>query len=142
MSSVSAVTDASGLAQVFATANNTAGSYSVVASIGALSTAFALTNIPASSVFLASSPNPSVLGRAVTLTAILPFGAGGKVTFYDGTTVLGVAGVAAQMASLSTLMLPSGTRSLRAYYAGDASHPASSLQYRVAVRESGGYCYI
>jgi len=43
----------------------------------------------ASSVSLVPSANPSTLGQQVTLTAAVTSGATGKVTFYDGTTVLG-----------------------------------------------------
>jgi uncharacterized repeat protein (TIGR01451 family) len=125
LSNTSAVTDASGLAQVWATANNTAGSYSVVASLGALSTAFVLTNLPPVQVSLATSPNPSVLGRSVSLTVTVPSGTSGKVTFYDGTAMLGVADIISRTASFSTVSLPAGTRNLRAYYRGDLSHPAN-----------------
>ena len=45
----------------------------------------------ATTTTLAATPNPSVLGQPVTLTAtVSPSAATGKVTFYDGTTVLGV----------------------------------------------------
>ena len=53
-------------------------------------------------------------------------GATGKVTFYDGITVLGVASVSGGTASISTTSLSSGGRKLRAYYGGDATYGASS----------------
>jgi len=65
---------------------------------------------------LTSSPNPANLGQVVTLTATVTSGATGKVTFYDGTTMLGVSAVSGEQASWSTVLLPSGARSLRAYY--------------------------
>jgi hypothetical protein len=46
LSSPTASTNSSGVAQVTATANATTGSYSVTASIGGLSAPFALTNLP------------------------------------------------------------------------------------------------
>ena len=64
-------------------------------------------------------------------------GATGKVTFYDGVTVLGVGTLAGTQASLTTVMLPSGVRRLRAYYQGEgglavSSSPAiSSAFYRL-----------
>jgi hypothetical protein len=66
------------------------------------------------------------LGQPVTLTAtVSPSGAGGKVTFYDGVTILGQSTLVAGRAALTTSFLPFGPRVLRAYYSGDASHPAS-----------------
>ncbi len=80
-----------------------------------------------SSVALSSSPNPSVLGRPVTLTAVVaPPTASGSVTFYDGTAVLGIATLTAGQATLTTILLPSGVGSLRAYYGGDANYALST----------------
>ena len=80
----------------------------------------------ASKTTLGASPNPSVLGAAVTLTAtVTPSGATGKVTFYDGVTVLGTRTLAGGQASLTTRLLPSGVLSLKAYYAGEATSAAS-----------------
>jgi len=72
-------------------------------------------------VTLVCSPNPSVFGAEVTLTATashFPTGPlpSGEITFYDGTTVLGEAPVSAGTAVLSTSLLPAGTRSLWAHY--------------------------
>jgi hypothetical protein len=81
----------------------------------------------ATSTALSASPTPSLLGEPVNLTAtVTPSAATGKVTFYDGTTILGVATITGGTASLTTVMLPSGARSLRAYYAGDSGHSAST----------------
>src|SRR5271165_902314 len=79
----------------------------------------------ATTTSLMASPNPAILGHPVTLTATVTSGANGKVTFYDGTTILGVSAVSGGQASWSTVLLPSGARSLRAYYQGDAAHAAS-----------------
>ena len=53
-------------------------------------------------------------------------GATGKVTFYDGTTILGTGILSATTASLTTIQLASGTRSLRAYYLGDGNNSPST----------------
>jgi hypothetical protein len=80
-----------------------------------------------SSIALSSSPNPSVLGRPVNFTAVVaPPTATGNVTFYDGTTVLGTAALTGGQATFSTIFLPSGHRSLDAYYGGDANYAAST----------------
>src|SRR5437764_2182 len=52
----------------------------------------------------------------------------GRVTFCDGTSVLGVEPLNNSVAAFATTMLPSGTRSLRAYYSGDANNAAASSQ--------------
>ena len=87
--------------------------------------AVAFGQIP-SSVSLTASPNPANYGQAVTLTATVTAGATGKVTFYDGVTILGVAPISGNQATLTTIMLPSGKRSLRAYYRGQSPYLAST----------------
>ena len=82
--------------------------------------------LSAAAVSLASATNPSVFGQAVTLTAtVTPSAATGKVTFYEGTTVLGTSPLSSGVASLSTILLPAGSGTLRAYYGGDGSHGSS-----------------
>ena len=76
-------------------------------------------------ITITSSPNPATYGRPVTLTATLPTGAAGKVTFYDGVTVLGISVVSGGRASLTTSLLAPGARSIRAYYSGDAINTAA-----------------
>ena len=76
---------------------------------------------------LAVSPTPSVLGAPVTLSAtVTPINATGKVTFYDGVTVLGTKTLSGGSASFLTGLLPSGARKLRAYYAGDSGNAAAT----------------
>src|SRR5579862_820337 len=79
----------------------------------------------ASSVSLKSLSNPANYGQSVTLVATVTSGATGKVTFYDGTTVLGVSTVSADSASLSTILLPPGNSSFHAYYSGDSTYSPS-----------------
>jgi uncharacterized protein (UPF0548 family) len=76
---------------------------------------------------LSAAPKPSRLGEPVTLRAtVTPSSATGNVTFYDGTTVLGVASLSAGTAVLETALLPTGDLSLRAYYGGNASDAPST----------------
>ena len=80
-----------------------------------------------STVSLYTSPNPSVYGAPVTMTAtVTPFGATGRVTFYDGVSILGVSTISGGQALFTTRLLASGSRSMRAHYAGDASHAPSN----------------
>uniref|UniRef100_Q02BD5 Conserved repeat domain n=1 Tax=Solibacter usitatus (strain Ellin6076) TaxID=234267 RepID=Q02BD5_SOLUE len=116
-----AITNTSGIASVTATANGIAGTYPVAFSAGGQVGSFSLTNLP--QVYLSASPNASAFGAAVTMTAqVTPSAAAGRVTFYDGTTVLGTSVLSSGMATLSTLLLPAGTRTLRAYYSGGPTY--------------------
>ena len=81
----------------------------------------------ASQIGLSTSPNPSVYGAPVTLSAtVTPSAATGVVTFYDGAAVLGSSAISAGQAKLVTIVLPAGSRPLRAYYAGDATYNVST----------------
>jgi hypothetical protein len=79
---------------------------------------------------LRSSPNPSIYGQAVTLTATVssgaPGGPTGTVTFKNGTTTLGGAKLIAGTARLTTKYLPVGTLTITANYNGDAYSAKSS----------------
>jgi hypothetical protein len=78
-------------------------------------------------VALTSTPNPSVFGAPVTVTAtVTGNNPTGRVTFYNGVTVLGTKALSSGTASISTVLLPSGHASLRAYYAGDHGNVAAS----------------
>jgi hypothetical protein len=71
---------------------------------------------------LASSRNPSKLGKPVTFTAsVAPQYSGritGTVTFYDGTTTLETVSVSGGAAKYTTSTLASGTHSITATYNG------------------------
>jgi len=79
-----------------------------------------------STVSLTASPNTSNYGQPVSLTATVTAGASGKVTFYDGVTMLGVSAVTNGQAKWSTVMLASGKRSLHAHYSGDTAYAPSN----------------
>jgi autotransporter-associated beta strand protein len=78
------------------------------------------------------TPNPSVYGQSVTLTANVAAtspGAGtatGTVSFFDGATLLGSASLSGGVATLSTSLLSIGSHSIMAVYAGDSNFVASS----------------
>jgi len=90
-------------------------------------------NQAATTTTVASSPNPSVFGQPVTLTAttsaVAP-GAGtptGTASFFDGATLLGTATLnASGQASFTTSTLAVGTHSITAVYAGDANFTGST----------------
>ena len=81
-------------------------------------------------IWLASSPNPSLLGNAVTVTATvignLPTG---SVQFKDGAAVLGEPVTLVDgRASISVSSLALGVHALGADYSGDANNAAKSSQ--------------
>jgi hypothetical protein len=83
-------------------------------------------SIPTSTT-LSTSVNPSIAGRNVTLTAtVSPSDASGRITYYDGATVLATQVLAHGQALQITALLPSGTRRLRVRYSGDAAYAAST----------------
>ena len=78
-------------------------------------------------VTLASSANPSLFGQAVTLSAFIkPPQATGKVTFYDGATILGITTVINGIATLTTIPSGSGVRALKARFTSGAVFGSSS----------------
>ncbi len=94
----------------------------------ATSTALAVTVSKATpSISVASSANPAKTGTSVTFTATISAPAGvtapsGKVTFKDGTTVLGTGTIASGKATYSTSALAKGTHSITAAYGGDGNY--------------------
>src|SRR5262245_1088515 len=83
----------------------------------------------ATSTTLNSTPNPSSLGQAVTLSATVTSGAGiptGSVTFRDGATALGTVTLVNGSASLSVTTLAAGSHSLTAAFNGNATFAAST----------------
>ncbi len=74
-----------------------------------------------------STPNPSILGAAVTLVAtVTPPAATGTVQFLDGGTVLGTGTLVSGAASISSSTLVQGTHPITAVYSGDASNAGST----------------
>jgi len=99
--------------------------------IGQTPTTVKLTNsedrsIPGT-ITLTTSANPSPLGQALALTVTIP-GGSGKITFYDGTAVLGTAAIKSGQAVLTTSLLGAGTHALKAGY---FSPPASATLSQV-----------
>jgi len=78
-------------------------------------------------ISMASSTNPAILGQGVTLSAsINPSQATGEVTFYDESVILGIAPAANGSATLSTILLNPGQRSLTARFESRAGFAASA----------------
>jgi hypothetical protein len=79
---------------------------------------------------LASSPNPSLVGEALALTATVSAVSGtptGNVTFKDGTSTLGTASLGANgVAVMTTVALAAGSHTITAVYGGDATHDGST----------------
>ncbi len=125
-------TIASGVATL-AVSTLSVGTHSITASYGgdinyttAVSTAVSqVVNKAASTVTLASLPNPSTFGASVTFTASVTAGATGTVTFEDGATSLGTGTIASGVATLTVSTLTVGTHSITASYGGDTNYTAA-----------------
>jgi hypothetical protein len=88
----------------------------------------------ATTTTMAASPSPTQLGNQVILTATTTAGATGQIAFYDGPVHLGTRTMSGNQASLTTRMLPSGTRRLTARYLGDANYgPSTSAPWNEVV---------
>ena len=89
-------------------------------------------------VTLSVAPNPLVVGQPTVLTAIIspaPTGASmGSVSFFNGSTSLGTANVAAGgVATQVATGLPAGTLNLTAAYSGNASFSGAAAAVAVTV---------
>ena len=95
-------------------------------------------------VTLGSSPNPSVHGQKVTLTAaVIPPGEGGPaplgtIAFVEGTSTLDVVNLKKGAATLNTTALGAGKHPIRAVYSGDANYPAGESPTITQVVEKAG----
>ncbi|HEY7096678.1 MAG TPA: FG-GAP-like repeat-containing protein [Terriglobales bacterium] len=89
------------------------------------STLSVLPNTGGTFLTLSSSVNPSHVGESVTFTLIVREGLpgtgtpSGRVSFYEGTTLLGTATLASRRARFSTVGLSAGTHQIRAFYVGN-----------------------
>jgi hypothetical protein len=92
---------------------------------------------------LTSSPNPSVQGQRVTLTATVTtegsIAPTGKVVFENGGASIGSASLIGGVAILTKVNLPVGTLSLTAKYKGDinSAKSISSVQIQVVNPTAG-----
>lgn len=129
------VSGADGLASTTATAIRAGGSYTVTASVGALTRSFALTNEPGFDTALAivsHSPNPSNPGQTVTVTTALNPEAGGPAP-------TGAIAITANSGEACSIVLPAtscqlsfaslGERVIQAFYPGDASYTSSKAAF-------------
>jgi autotransporter-associated beta strand protein len=101
--------------------------------IGSTSTAMPVTVTKATTTTkLMVSPSSPAFGAQVTLLATITPGTTGtasptgKVSFYNGSKLLGTGTVAGEVATFVTNALPAGTSSLTAQYSGDTNYDGST----------------
>jgi hypothetical protein len=99
----------------------------------AISAAFShVVNKASVTATVTSTPNPSVFGQSVTLTAtvkVVAPGTGtptGTVTFYDGSTSLGTGTLSSGTATLKTTKLAVGTHNITITYAGSTNYASAT----------------
>ena len=91
-----------------------------------------------STTTLVASPNPSLVGANVTLTATVTGAAPtGSVSFKDGSAILGTATLSAGQATFVATFASAGSHTLTAVYAGDGNN-ASSTSSAVVEAVNGG----
>jgi hypothetical protein len=103
----------------------------IVANFASATVGVLLNNLAASTnTALTSSPNPSVIKQSVRFTATIssnpPIPDGEIVSFYNGATKIGTGTTKNGIANLTRRFSKSGTFTIRAKYAGDTFHRASS----------------
>jgi hypothetical protein len=88
---------------------------------------------------LTSSPNPSLSGQTVMLTATLSSSsATGTMKFLDGTTTIGTSTVQSGVATFDDSTLAVGSHTLTASYSGDSTHaPSTSNPVTQVVNQAG-----
>ncbi len=93
----------------------------------ATSVGVTITVVKATPTVLVTTTGPSTYGGTVSITANVPVGINGDVTFTSGGVTLGTATVnAAGSATISTTALPTGPHIITASYSGDTNNnPAS-----------------
>ena len=115
----------------------TLGTHSIIASYGgdvnnavAQSSALTQTVQQTTTTQLSATPNPSLAGKPVTLSATVVGANGnapsGTVTFKDGVSVLGTGALTGGQATLITSTLAIGTHALTAIYSGDSLDAGST----------------
>ncbi len=97
---------------------------------GSTSAAATVPLVQSSTTTVTTSPNPSVVGQAVTLAAAVTGGDGaptGTIMFLDGAVPLGVVELDSSGSALLTVTtLPAGSDSITAQYSGDSINGAST----------------
>jgi Bacterial Ig-like domain (group 3)/PKD domain len=132
---------------IFTTSGLSLGSHSIQAVYGGSATFSPSTSLPftqtveapfsATTITLASSPNPSFVNQGVNLTAAITSPAGiptGTVTFFDGSTAIATVLVDSNgIANFSTSTLAVGSHSILAVYNGDGrfANATSSIAIQV-----------
>ena len=93
-----------------------------------------------STVSVTINPNPLRFGSPATISAtVAPSTATGKVTFYEGSRVLGIASVTNGSATLTSLQLTPDTSTVSARYDGDLNDsPSVSAPVTVTVNAVAG----
>jgi hypothetical protein len=77
-------------------------------------------------VTVTSSPNPSTFGNSVTITASVPTGATGTITFTSGALPLGSGIISSGTVSVTTTLLPAPSAVITATYGGDATYNSAT----------------
>jgi hypothetical protein len=90
------------------------------------------------SLTLSSDPNPTTPGQGVSLTLSGPSDATGPVTFKEGATVVGIAGLSGGSVSIIISAPTPGSHTYSAEYGGNTDYLSGSASTQHTVQSSGG----
>jgi hypothetical protein len=121
--SIGASAIVSGVA-VFSTSSLAVGAHNVTAQYNSdtSNVVVQVVNKATTTVAVTTSPNPSTFGGSVTITASVPAGVTGTITFTSGTLALGSGTIASGAASITTTLLTPPSDVITATYNGDTNY--------------------
>ena len=118
----------SGGVAVFTTSTLAVGAHNITAQYNSDTSNVVLqvVNKATPTVTVSSSPNPSTFGGPVTITASVPSGVTGTITFTSGTLSLGSGTITGGSVSVSTTLLAPPSDVITATYGGDATYTSAT----------------
>jgi len=114
----------SGGVAIFTTSALAVGSHNITAQYNSdtSNVVVQVVNKATPTVTVTTSPNPSTFGGSVTITASVPAGVTGTITFTSGTLSLGSGTIVSGAASVTTTLLTPPSDVITATYNGDANY--------------------
>ncbi len=116
-----------GTTVTFTTSSLSVGSHDITAVYGP-STSPVLTQVvnKATPTVTVATSGPSTYGNPVTITAMIPSGPTGTITFTSGGTTLGTGTISNGAVSITTSALPTGSDPITATYNGDSNYTSAT----------------
>ena len=112
----------------FTTSSLSVGSHNITAQFNSSTSPVLVqvVNKATPTVIVVASPNPSSFGGPVTITATVPSGVTGTITFTSGTTALGSGTITSGTVSVTTSVLAPPSDVITATYGGDTNYTSAT----------------